>query len=359
MGCGGDCGCPQCEGRVPPAHPSVGALDWGLLAGKSRPGASDFWAAATTRTVFNSAVAGMPDTDEVRTWVDDHAFATAEQSASSDTRYSNMLGAFGRPPLQPTPLPSWPRDDDPPAGPGPLPPPPRPGGKEPGWLTRNTWSYERFGVPPHASFAWNEVGSNSQWGRGLRTGAYRGLLLDYDPRVAWTKVLKRAANFAFAYLQGKLRPLLVAVAEIAPWMLPKALPFFDDPARYKGACCLRHMSGFLTAIGTTTRSWKGPAHQKRASGTLKAGFRATEAENNPHLPPCKCNCCAYRQFISARTVYDNDVVPPADRVRDEGKRLLDLAKTKGSPYTEVDLIRAPELTSPPCGAWRMCGSQWS
>lgn len=80
MGCGGDCGCPQCEGRVPSDHPSVNALEWGLLAGQSRLGASDFWAAATTRTVFNSAVAGMPDADNVRAWVDGHAFADADHS---------------------------------------------------------------------------------------------------------------------------------------------------------------------------------------------------------------------------------------------------------------------------------------
>lgn len=328
MGCGGECGCPQCEGRVPSGHLSVNALEWGLLAGQSRSGASDFWAAATTRTVFNSAVAGMPDADDVRAWVDGHAFGSADQSSFADTRYSSIPRGFGRPPPGPPPPPPRP-DDDPPPGPGPL-PPPRPGGKKPGWLTRDSWSYQRFGLPG-PSLGWLTAGQQgSPWwfpqGEALRQ---------------WASKYKEAVRIALIVGSPFLGPIFRAGARTAlsamgighPWWWAEWSSLADA---FSGVCCLREVHGGLDSMGRTAKSWRRAGNTAHCKNRLSVNFRAI----NRALPrpPCDCTCCSYRQFVSSRVVEVIEGFPM--RAFDKGKELI-----RWGPYEEVDLtdIRADRI----------------
>lgn len=281
MGCGGDCGCPQCEGRVPSGHPSVNALEWGLLAGQSRSGASDFWAAATTRAVFSSAVAGMPDADDVRAWVDGPAFASADQSSFADTRYSSMPRGFGRPPPEPPPLPPLP-DDDPPTGPGPL-PPPRRRRRKPGWLTRDSWSYQRFGLPG--------PGPTRDW------WSFQRLFLQYAPMKAWASMLTVTSQWAQGgpAQGGPARPQKgpqTGWVKKGWWLLHPDFQAMDwvSLQTLRGACCLRNVE-----IKTWVKTPKVEGTQALVS--MGAQVRFTSINNKYQ---CRCSCCEYRQFVSLR-----------------------------------------------------------
>lgn len=276
MSCGDGCGCPQCEGRVASDDPSVHALQWGILAGQ-RTGVSDFWAGATARTFFRQAIAGISGADDVRAWVDQHAHAGADDSSITDTRYSWPPG-FG-PPEPDGPLP-WLEPDPPP----PPPPPPR-RKKAKGWLSRGTWSYERFQRPmDHVVFgrlmtAYPAV----SWLVAAPFPGGRGQGLWQGGPLSWERSLRvhsfTASMFGMSWTDWSSTTLrracclrkVVANASLAPYPAPRT--WFPD----------QDLGEFLVETGY--HAWIEFAHIKddRARG-----------------PRCDCACCQYRQFVSVR-----------------------------------------------------------